>query len=73
MDNRRTIRGIDDEAWEMLVEVREINEASTGALVSEALRLWYEQLPVTECPSAVAERRAAYARALASSLFPVNR
>ena len=46
--NRRTIRGIDDAAWKMLVEVREISRINTGALVSDALRFWYDRLPCAE-------------------------
>ena len=43
--NRRTIRGIDDAAWKMLTEVREVSRIETGALVSDALRFWYDHLP----------------------------
>ena len=45
---RRTIRGIDDTAWEMLTEVREVSRTETGALVSDALRFWYDHLPTAE-------------------------
>lgn len=45
---KRTIRGIDDDAWEMLLEVRETSRTQTGALVSEALRFWYRHLDEDE-------------------------
>ena len=45
---RRTIRGIDDTAWDMLTEVREVSRTETGALVSDALRFWYDHLPTVE-------------------------
>jgi len=45
---RHTIRGIDDDAWEMLVEVRESSRTQTGALVSDALRYWYDHLPCVD-------------------------
>ena len=41
---QRTVRGVDDDAWEMLVDVREVSRTKTGALVSEAIRFWYENL-----------------------------
>ena len=41
---KRTIRGIDNDAWRMLVEVRETSRTQTGALVSDALRFWYSSL-----------------------------
>ena len=41
---KRTVRGIDDDAWAMLVEVREHSRTQTGALISEAIRFWYEHL-----------------------------
>lgn len=42
---RHTIRGIDGDAWEMLIEVRESSRTQTGALLSDALRFWYDHLP----------------------------
>ncbi len=45
---RQTIRGIDGDAWEMLVEVRESSRTQTGAPVSDALRFWYDNLPTAE-------------------------
>ncbi len=53
---RRTIRGIDDAAWDMLTEVRDISRTETGALVSDALRFWYDHLPTadeTDAPMAL--------------------
>lgn len=44
MRSRRTIRGIDDDAWQLLVEVRESSRTQTGALVGEAIRFWYQWL-----------------------------
>ena len=41
---KRTIRGIDDDAWRMLIAVRDHSRTQTGALVSEALRFWYDHL-----------------------------
>ncbi len=46
--NRKTIRGIDEDAWAMLEEVRSISRTQTGALVSEALRVWYSSLPAED-------------------------
>ncbi len=45
---RRTIRGIDNDAWALLKEVRSISRTQTGALVSEALRVWYNSLPAED-------------------------
>ena len=39
-------RGSD--AWAMLKEVRSISRTQTGALVSEALRVWYNSLPAED-------------------------
>ena len=41
---KRSIRGIDDDAWRMLVAVCDHSRTQTGALVSEAIRFWYEYL-----------------------------
>ena len=42
---QRTIRGIDEDAWQLLHEVREHNRTQTGALISSAIRTWYDRLP----------------------------
>ena len=42
---QRTIRGIDEDAWQMLSDVREVSRTHTGALISSAIRFWYDQLP----------------------------
>ena len=41
---QRTIRGIDDDAWSLLTEVRVASRTEKGALVSEAIRFWYDNL-----------------------------
>lgn len=41
---QRTIRGVDDDAWEILQVMREAHRTEMGALVSEAIRSWYAQL-----------------------------
>ncbi len=41
---QRTIRGIDDDAWKLLAEVRMASRTEKGALVSEAIRFWYDNL-----------------------------
>ncbi len=35
--SRKSIRGIDDDAWAVLEEVREISRAQTGALMVDAM------------------------------------
>ena len=45
MQRRRiTVRGLDEDAWEMLCEVREYTRTQTGALLGDAIRFWYESL-----------------------------
>ena len=46
--DRKTIRGVDGDAWAMLEEVREISRTQTGALLSDAIRVWYHGLPVDD-------------------------
>ena len=41
---QRTIRGVEDEAWNMLSEVRRTSRTEKGALVSEAIRFWFDHL-----------------------------
>lgn len=41
---QRTIRGVDDDAWEMLGEVAALNRTARGALVTDAIRFWYAYL-----------------------------
>lgn len=41
---QRTIRGIDDDAWDLLAEVRSTSRTEKGALVLEAIRFWYDNL-----------------------------
>ncbi|MEL7445174.1 MAG: hypothetical protein AAGK02_05095 [Pseudomonadota bacterium] len=55
MDRRqRTIRGVDDDAWEMLQEVAELNRTARGALIAEAIRFWYAHLDGDDASMAVA-------------------
>lgn len=48
---QRTIRGVDDDAWELLSNVRETSRTEMGALVSEAIRFWYDSLDEHEIVS----------------------
>lgn len=41
---QRTIRGVDDDAWEMLQEVAVLNRTARGALIADAIRFWYAHL-----------------------------
>lgn len=41
---QRTIRGIDDDAWALLTQVRAETRTEMGALFSEAIRFWHENL-----------------------------
>lgn len=41
---QRTIRGVDDDAWEMLQEMRDLWRIEMGALLSNAIRYWYSEL-----------------------------
>lgn len=51
---QRTIRGVDDDAWEMLQEVAELNRTARGALIAEAIRFWYAHLDGEDGSIAVA-------------------
>lgn len=48
---QRTIRGVDDDAWEMLGEVAALNRTARGALVTDAIRFWYAHLDVDDTPA----------------------
>ena len=44
MDRKKIcVRGVDPDAWEALVEVREDSRTSTGKLISDALRLFADE------------------------------
>lgn len=53
---QRTIRGVDDDAWEMLREVAELNRTARGALIADAIRFWYAHLD--SCDGSVAAQAA---------------
>jgi len=46
MSDRWTVRGVDPEARQLLVEVRDACGLTTGALLSDAIRRWHKRLPV---------------------------
>ena len=48
MENRWTVRGVDPEAIEMIRVVREACGLANGALLSDAIRVWYECLQEIE-------------------------
>lgn len=45
MDNRWTIRGVEDDARACVEEVHELTGIPFGRLVSEAIVAWYQDLP----------------------------
>lgn len=47
MDNRWTIRRVSEDAREQIEEVHSLTGIPYGRLVSEAIRVWYHQLPPT--------------------------
>ena len=47
---QRTIRGVDDDAWEMLSAVRRDSRTEKGALISEAIRFWFDHLEDADAP-----------------------
>lgn len=47
---QRTIRGVDDSAWDQLQEVRLTSRIQVGALVSDAIRCWYNSLEEVDEP-----------------------
>ena len=44
MDRKWTLRGISDEAREMIEEVNELTGIPMGRLVSTAIEFWYDEL-----------------------------
>lgn len=45
MENRWTVRGVDRDAMELVRLVRETCGLPTGELLSDAIRVWFENLP----------------------------
>lgn len=48
MDKKITVRGLDPEAWEMLVELRDIERRQTGAVLEDCIRYYYENYNIDE-------------------------
>lgn len=42
MHKKITIRGLNVEAWKMLVELREVERRQTGAVLEDCIRYYYE-------------------------------